>query len=378
MTRPQILPYGRQTLDQADIDAVIAVLRGDWLTTGPMVTQFEAALCQHGGSQFAVAIANGTAALHAMYAVAGLGPGDEIIVPAITFVATANAALYVGATPIFADVDPETLLIDPHSIQKQITPRTRAIIAVDYAGQPCDYKALRAIADQHGLLLLADACHSLGGHVQGQAVGSLADMTALSFHPVKHITTAEGGAILTDDPQKADALRRFRSHGLSRTAAERAEAGTWRYEMVELGYNYRLTDMACALGLSQIQKLPQFIERRRQLAAYYHKRLAEIPAIRPLQHKEAGHAWHLFVVRLPHRDRAWSSLIADNIGVNVHYLPVHLHHYYQTRFQTGLGLCPVAEQAYTEILSLPLFPSMTESDQDDVIESLQKFMRTYT
>ena len=375
--RPTFLPYGRQSVDAADVEAVANVLRGDWLTTGPAVGAFEVALSGVVGGGEVVAVSNGTAALHAAYAALGIGPGDEVVVPTLTFAATANAALYVGATPVFVDVDPETLLIEPAAVAAAITPRTRAVVGVDYAGQPCDWGSLRGIAAEHGLSVVADGCHALGATRGGTPVGSLADLTAFSFHPVKHVATGEGGAVSTADPRLAERMRRFRSHGISRTAAERATLGTWSYEMVSLGYNYRLSDIQAALGTSQLQKLPGFLADRRALARRYAIALADVPGVVPLRLEEGiEHAWHLYVVRwrVPGQDRgfAFSALRAENIGVNVHYLPVHLHRYYQEAQGTRPGLCPAAEAAYEEILTLPLHPRMGPEDVDDVVEAVRK------
>lgn len=374
--RPALLPYGRQNIDQDDIDAVTAVLRGDWLTTGPHVARFEEALAQHVGVEHAVAVSNGTAALHAAYAAAGLGPGDEVLVPAITFAATANAALYVGATPVIVDVDPHTLLLDPGAVAAAITPNTRALTGVDYAGQPCDWAALRALGAEHGLSVFADGCHALGASLHGAAVGSLAQATTFSFHPVKHVAAGEGGAITTNNAALAQTMRRFRTHGISKTAAERAQAGTWAYEMVALGYNYRLTDFQSALATSQLAKLAGSVARRQAIAARYAAAFADLPGVAPLAHVRGDHAWHLYVVRwrVPGQSRAFAfqALRAENIGVNVHYLPVHLHRYYQERFGTARGQCPHAEAAYDELLTLPLFPTMTDADVDDVVEAVRK------
>lgn len=375
--RDTLLPYGRQIVDEDDVAAVVAALRSGWLTTGPAVERFEADLCAVGGAAHAVAVSHGTAALHLMLAALGLGPGDEVIVPTLTFAATANAALYLGATPVFADVCPGTLLVDPASVEAHVTPRTRAVVGVDFAGQPCDWPALRAVADRHGLALLADGAHALGATLAGRPVGSLADLTALSFHPVKHATTGEGGAVLTDDPVLAARVARLRNHGISRTFAERAAAGTWEYRVVELGYNYRLTDLQCALGSSQLRKLPRFLARRREVAAAFLGWLRDRDDVVPqalLPDRE--HAWHIFPVRwrLREPDRAWAfaALRAEGIGVNVHYLPVHLHDLYRERMGTGPGLCPVAEAAYDELLTLPLHAAMTDADVGDVQRAVDK------
>jgi hypothetical protein len=251
-TRTTMLPYGRQTIGGDDIAAVVETLRSDWLTTGPKVGEFERAFAAYTGAAEAVAVTNGTAALHAAMAALDIGPGDEVIVPPMTFAASANCVVYQGGTPVFADVDADTLLIDPAEVERRISPRTRAIVAVDYAGQPCDYDALQAIADEHGLALVADACHALGGSDHGRPVGTLADLSTFSLHPVKHITTGEGGVITTNDPELAARMRIFRNHGITSDHRQREQQGSWFYEMTDLGYNYRLTDVQCALGTGPV------------------------------------------------------------------------------------------------------------------------------
>lgn len=369
------LPYGRQWIDEDDIAAVVEALRSDWLTTGPRVASFEEALAAATGTRAAVAVSSGTAALHLAMLALGIGPGDEVIVPTLTFAASANAVAYCGGTPVLADVDAATLLLDPADAARRITPRTKAIIAVDYAGQPCDYPALRALADAHGLALVADACHALGASLGGRPAGSLADLTCFSLHPVKHVTTGEGGAVTTDDELLAQRVRMLRNHGVTADRREREAAGAWFYEMVELGFNYRLSDIACALGESQLRKLPAWIARRQELAARYDAVLAAAPALaaaRPLSVRPGlSHAYHLYVVRVPQRQRVFEALRGAGIGANVHYIPVHLHPWYRTTYGTGPGLCPVAEAAYAEILSLPVFPAMADGDVDRVLEELE-------
>ncbi len=374
--RAKLLPYGRQSIGEDDIAAVVEVLRSDWLTTGPKVEEFERALADFCGVKHAIAIANGTAALHAAYHALGIGPGDEVIVPAITFVATANAAAYLGGKPVFADVKADSLLVDPADVERRITPRTRAIVAVDYAGQPCDYEALRAIAQRHRLPLLADACHALGGSWRGQAVGSIADVSTFSFHPVKPITTGEGGAITTNDDALAAKMRVFRAHGITTDFRQREKLGGWAYDMVELGYNYRLCDIQCALGITQLRKLPAWIAKRQQLAAHYDTALTSSQIATPLAVRtEASHGYHLYAIQLaPHLDRGavFRAMRAENIGVNVHYKPVHLHPFYREHFGYREGECPVAEAAYERLLTLPIFPDMTEADVRDVVAALEK------
>jgi perosamine synthetase len=378
---PRTIPYARQWIDEDDIRAVAEVLRSDWLTTGPKVEEFEQAVADYVDAKYAVAVSSGTAALHAaMYAI-NIKPGDEVIVSPMTFAATANCVVYQGGTPVFADVDPGTLLLDPAKVEEKITERTRAIIGVDYAGQPCDWDRLREIADKHGLRLVADGCHALGAEYKGRKVGSIADMTVFSFHPVKHITTGEGGMITTDDPELAERMRLFRSHGITTDARQREKQDSWFYEMVDLGYNYRITDFQCALGISQLRKLPKFLERRREIAARYDESFAGLSGINPLAVRpNAFHAYHLYVIRIDSnilgidRTALFTKLREKGIGVNVHYIPVHLHPFYREKFHTGIGLCPVAEAAYEQIISLPMFPGMTDKNVEKVINVMQKII----
>src|SRR5271165_534061 len=334
--RATFLPYGRQSVDEADIQAVVEVLRSDWLTTGPKVAEFEQAFATCVGAAHAVSFSSGTAALHAAAFAAGLKAGDEAITTPLTFAATANCVLYQGATPVFADVCPDTLNLDPEQVAKKITPKTRAILPVDYAGHPADLNAIVELARQHGAVVIEDACHALGAEYNRRKVGSIADMTVFSFHPVKHITTGEGGMVTTDNPQFAEVLRRFRNHGISSDARQRQSAGQWHYEMVLLGFNYRLPDFACALGIEQLKRLDANLQRRREIAARYSKALAEIRGvISPVVRPEANPAWHLYPIRLDleklttDRAQIFRALRAENIGVNVHYIPVHLHPYYR-------------------------------------------------
>ena len=380
--RTQLLPYARQSISDADIAAVAGALRSDWLTTGPRVTQFEQELAAAAGSTHAVAFSSGTAALHGATAAAGLGPGDEAITTPMTFAATANAVLYVGAEPRFADINPGTLLIEPDLVAAAITPRTRAILPVDYAGHPADYDTLRRIADaapSGPLTIIADASHSLGAMFRGRPVGTLADMTVLSLHPAKILTTGEGGAVLTDRDDYAAHLRRFRNHGIATELAARRD---WTYAMVELGYNYRLTDIGAALGSSQLHRLGEFLGRRREIAARYLERLArhdllDLPVVLP----GAEPAWHFAFIQLRldrlrvDRGAIYHALRAEGIGVNVHYIPVHQHPYYRDRFP-GVSM-PVAEAAYERMLTIPLFPAMTDADADDVVAALDKVTTAY-
>ncbi len=371
------IPYGRQSIDESDIQAVVDVLKSDWLTTGPAVEAFENAVGDFVGAKEAVAVSSGTAALHAaMYAI-GIGPGDEVIVPPMTFAATANAVVFQQGKPVFSDVDSNSLLIDPALIEKKITPQTKAIIAVDYAGQPCDYDLLRKIADHYNLTLVADACHSLGAEYKGRRAGTLADLNIFSFHPVKHITTGEGGMVTTDNHEFAKRMRIFRNHCIDVDHMQRAEKGTWFYEMVDLGYNYRITDFQCALGVSQLKKLPAWIKRRQEIALRYDLELSKFPAVMPLSvATHVCHAYHLYVIRLQtHRSELFAAFRNAGINVNIHYIPVHLHPYYRKHFKTSKGLCPNAERAYNEIISLPMFPGMQDEDIMHVVSTLQHEIR---
>lgn len=379
------IPYGRQTIDEEDVAAVAAALRSDYLTTGPSVAEFEDAFAAFVGAGEAAAVSSGTAALHsAMFAI-GVGSGDEVIVPAMTFAASANCVVYQGATPVFADVNADTLLVDPEDVERKITPRTKGIIGVDYAGQPCDWDALRTIAGRHGLVLIDDACHAVGAEYKGRRLGTQAHITCFSFHPVKHITTGEGGMVVTNDPEQAKKIRCFRNHGISTDHHQRELQGTWYYEMTDLGYNYRITDFQCVLGLSQLKKLPNFLMHRRRLATRYPALLANIPEVEPLAIlPDRASAWHLYVVRLARefagngRSRIFAALRAAEVGANVHYLPVYLHPFYRRRFGGHEGLCPMAEEAYKRIISLPIFPGLSDAAQEKVVEVLAESLHRMT
>ncbi|WP_372679944.1 UDP-4-amino-4,6-dideoxy-N-acetyl-beta-L-altrosamine transaminase [Desulfosarcina sp.] len=375
------MPYGRHQIDQSDIDAVVDVLKSDWLTTGPKLTEFEGALARYAGGGHAVAVSSGTSALHCAAYAAGVTPGDEVIVPAITFAATANCVIALGGKPVIVDVEPDTLLIDTGSVEKHITSRTKAILAVEYAGQPCDYAALRALADKHHLFLISDSCHALGARYENKSIGQLADATVFSFHPVKHITTGEGGAIVVDDPELALRMRRFRNHGIDSDLHRRSDAGTWFYEVAGPGFNYRLTDFQCALGLSQLKKVEQWIGRRQAIARRYDLAFQQTGAILPLTVKEnRRHAYHLYVVQVKggrdvkNRAELFLALRDKGIGVNVHYIPLNMHPYYQRHLGVRIGQCPAAEAAYENMLSLPIFPAMSDADVDYVIETISRLI----
>jgi perosamine synthetase len=383
--RESLLPYGRQTVDEADIHAVVEVLRSDWLTTGPKVAEFEEAFAARAGAKYAVSFTSGTAALHGAAFAVGLKSGDEAITTPMTFAATANCILYQNAIPVFADVSADTLNLDPNQIERKIGPQTRAILVVDYAGHPADLDPILELAKRKGLMVIEDACHALGADYREQSVGGIADMTVFSFHPVKHITTGEGGMVTTNNSKLTETLRRFRNHGISSDARQRQSAGQWHYEMVLLGFNYRLPDVACALGLQQLKRLDANLARRREIAARYTAAFREIegvisPAVRP----EANPAWHLYPIQFDPEilgaDRAeiFRALRAENIGVNVHYIPVHLHPYYRERFGYNGGEFPIAERAYSRLISLPMFHGMSDQDAGDVIEAVRKVVGFYS
>jgi len=375
------IPYGRQWVDDEDIEAVAEVLRSDWITTGPKVAEFEELFANVVKAKYAIAVSSGTAALHAAMFALDIAPGDEVIVPTMTFAASANCVIFQRGTPIFVDIDPDTLLLNPAQVEAKITPQTKAIIPVDYAGHPCDYDRIQEIADRYGLAVVADACHSLGGKYKGREVGSLADLSVFSFHPVKHITTGEGGMITTHNEQFVRRMRTFRNHGITTDHYQREMQGSWFYEMVELGYNYRITDFQSALGISQLRKLDKWVSRRREIARQYNEAFVSIKGISPLAVRPGiDHAYHLYIVKVQKDisglDRAtiYKELRSRGVGVNVHYIPVHMHPFYRNRFGTGPGLCPVAELAYEQILSLPVYPGMKDQDVDYVIENVKEIL----
>ncbi len=378
--RERMLPYGRHEVDEADIQAVVEVLRGDWLTNGPTVRRFEEAFAERVGAGFAVALSSGTAALHAAAHVAGIQPGDEVITSPLTFLASANCLLYCGATPVFADIDPDTLNLDPRSIEEKLSPRTKAILPIHFAGLPCAMDRIHAVARSRNLTVIEDAAHALGAAIGGRPVGGLSEFTTFSFHPVKHITTGEGGMVTTNDADLAERLRRFRNHGIEREVRQRQ--ATWRQDMVTFGVNYRLTDLQSALGLSQLRRLDASLKRREEIAARYHAAFAAMPEVM-LAPTQLGnrHAWHIYPLRLDRdrlredRETIFQALRAENIGVMVHSLPVHLHPYYQERFGTRRGMCPAAEAAADQLLTLPLFPRMTDGDAADVIAAVGKVIQ---
>jgi perosamine synthetase len=377
--RKTLLPYGRQSIGEEDIQAVVDVLRSEWLTTGPKVAEFEEVFASRVGAKHAVSFSSGTAALHGAAFAAGLKGGDEAITTPMTFAATANCVLYQGATPVFADVSADTLNLDPEQVAARITGRTRAVLPVDYAGHPADLDAIQELAAKNGLIVIEDASHALGAEYKGRGAGSIADMTVFSFHPVKHLAAGEGGMVTTDRADLGETLRRFRNHGISSDARQRQSMGQWHYEMVLLGFNYRLTDIACALGLSQLKKLEGNLSRRREIVARYALAFGDLEAVNlPAVRANVNPAWHLYPIRLnleklsADRGKIFRALRAENIGVNVHYIPVHLHPYYRDRFGERAGEYPIAEDAYERLISLPMFHGMSDGDVEDVIRAVKK------
>lgn len=374
-----MLPYGRQSINEQDVAAVAEVLRSDRLTTGPAVAKFEEELASVAGqADPAVAVTSGTAALHVAYAAAGVGPGDEVITTPLTFLATATCAAIQGATVVFADVADDTGNLDPASVESLVTERTKVIAGVDYAGHPMDAPGLRAVADRAGALLLEDAAHSIGGLLDGVPVGSLADITTFSFFPTKNLTTAEGGAVVSSD---ADLLRRARTYkgiGMVRDPDQlrTTDEGAWWYEMPDLGLNYRLPDVLCALGSSQLTRLEQFKARRREVTARYRDGLRDVPGLRlPAQREGADPVWHFFPLRVleGRRRGMFEHLHGLGIGVQVNYIPVHWQPWFADRGYRR-GTCPVAEEYYEQEISLPMFPDLTDADVDRVIDGVRSYL----
>lgn len=383
--REHKISYGRQCIEEDDIQAVTDVLKSDYLTCGPKVDELERRLCDYTGAKYAVAVSNGTAALHCACMAAGIGPGDEVITTPITFAASANCVLYCGATPVFADIDPETYNIDPESIREHITEKTKAVIAVDFTGQVVEIGKIRKICDEFHLLLIEDAAHSIGSSYNGKMVGSLADITTFSFHPVKTVTGGEGGAVLTDRKDLYDKIYLAHVHGITHNAAQMTENHPegWYYEQVSLGYNYRLTDFQSALVLSQLGKIDRFKARRRQIVNRYNEAFAKIPQL--IVQKEIPQSdtcRHLYILRLAlerlkcSRLEFFNALAAENVQPQVHYVPVYWFLYYQ-KLGYRKGCCPVAEKVYEGIMSLPLYPAMTDQDVEDVILAVKKVVEQY-
>lgn len=383
--RDSYLSYGRQWIDDSDIQEVIKVLKSDYLTMGPSVKAFEEKVAQYVGAKYAVAFCNGTAALHAACFTAGIKEGDEVLIPAITFVATSNCVLYCGGKPVFVDIDSKTYNIDVNKIEEKITSKTKAIIPVDFTGQAVDMDKIREIAEKYKLIIIEDAAHALGSEYKGIKVGTLANMTEFSFHPVKPITAGEGGVVVTNDEAFYERLSLFRTHGITRNRKLMSNyEGPWCNEQIDLGYNYRITDLQCALGSSQISKLDYFIKRRREIVERYNSAFAELSEYitTPFEADYSKSGYHIYILKFNlnrfkvGRKEIFEALQGENIGVNVHYLPVYLHPYYQ---QLGYkkGLCPEAESLYDKIITIPLFPQMSDNDVDDVICAVKKVIWYY-
>lgn len=369
------IPYGTQTIDDLDIDAIVNTLKSDYLTTGPKVTEFEKKVADYVGAKYAVAIANGTAALHAACFAAGIGEGDEVITTPITFAASANCALYCGAKPVFADIEEDSYNISPEEIRNKITDKTKAIIAVHFTGQPCKMDEIHRIAKENNLIVIEDAAHALGADYKGKKVGSISDMTTFSFHPVKHITTGEGGMIVTNDEKLYERLKLFRTHGITRDEKYlNKNDGPWYYEQIDLGYNYRITDIQCALGISQMDKLDDFVSKRRKLVERYNEAFEHISGVKiPKQIEGCNNSYHLYVIQVEDRLEVFNKLRDAGIGVNVHYIPVYKHPYYQENGYKDVK-CPNAERYYEHCISLPLYPKLSFEQQDYVIEKVKEFV----
>lgn len=385
MMNKKSIPYGKQWIDQDDIQSVIEVLKSDYLTTGPKIQEFEQKFADYVGSKYAVAIANGTAALHASCYAAGIDKEYEVITTPITFAASANCILYCGGTPVFADIDSKTYNIDPNAIKKNITSKTKAIIPVHYTGQPCNIDEIHKIAQKNNLIVIEDGSHALGASYKGKMIGSISDMTTFSFHPVKHITTGEGGMITTNNKRVYERLLLFRTHGITRNMdlLENKDEGLWYYEQLDLGYNYRITDIQCVLGISQLNKIDRFLARRKEIVRKYNEAFKHLEEIEtPYQDESGNSSWHLYVIKLNldnlkiGRKEVFNALREKGIGVNVHYIPIYYFPYYQ-KLRYKKGLCPKAEDLYEKIITLPLYPKMSNEDVEYVIESVYEVVKKY-
>lgn len=367
------IPYGKQWITEDDIRAVEEVLHSDFITTGPKIKEFEEKVAKYVGAKYAVAVSNGTAALHISCLAAGIKEGDEVIVTPITFAASVNCILYCGGTPVFADIDPETYNIDPEDVERKITEKTKAIIPVHFTGQPCEMNKIHEIARKHHLIVIEDAAHALGAEYQGKKIGGLSDFTTFSFHPVKHITTGEGGMVTTNDKELYQKLLLYRSHGITRDEQFLEEnQGDWYYEQLELGFNYRITDIQCALGITQLKRLDYFLEMRRKIAAKYNQALKDLQGVKiPFQKEGCNNSWHLYVLQILEKDRreVFDKLRKKGIGVNVHYIPVYHHPYYQKNGYKNIH-CPNAEKLYENIISIPMYPGLKEEEQEYVIQAI--------
>lgn len=378
--------YGRQFIDENDIKAVADVLRSDYITCGPKVTELEERLCEVTHAKYAVAVSNGTAALHIACIAAGVGPGDEVITTPITFAASANCAVYCGATPVFADINPETYNIDPVSIRAHITSKTKAVVAVDFTGQAVEVEKIRAICDEYNLVFIEDAAHSIGTTYNGKPVGSLADMTCFSFHPVKTVTSGEGGAVTTNNKGFYEKLVLAHTHGITHETEQMEEKnheGPWYYEMIQIGYNYRMTDFQAALLLSQLDKLKRFSDRRKEIVMKYDDAFSKLPQLfiqKTIPQSDTTR--HLYIIQLKldqlncTRRQFFDAMSAENVQCQIHYVPVYWFPFYQHKGYKK-GLCPKAEGVYKGIMSIPLYPTLTDADVDDVIHAVTKIVSYY-
>lgn len=384
-TRKEFLPYGHQWIDNGDIKAVADVLRADWITQGPKIAEFEKLVANYCNAKYAIAFSSGTAALHAACFSTGVSRGDEVITTPITFVADGNCVIYNAGKVKFADIKYDTYNIDPEKIKKEITPKTKAIIPIDFAGQPCDLEEIKLIAEKHNLVVIEDASHAIGAEYQDKKVGGLSDMTVFSFHPVKSITTGEGGMVLTNNNVYYEKLQNFRTHGITKDPKKmQKNEGEWYYEMHNLGYNYRITDFQCALGVSQFKKLDKFIRRRMEITKHYNETFEDLKEIvTPYEKPDVKSAYHLYIIQLNSeklkvgRKKIFDALRAENIGVHVHYIPLHYQPYYEKEIGYKKGDLPIAEKYYERALTLPIFPKMTDHDIEDVIQAVKKVIKYY-
>lgn len=371
------IPYGRQSINEEDIQAVVDVLRSDYLTTGPKVAEFEKCVADYVGAKYAVAVSNGTAALHIACLAAGIEPGDEVITTAITFAASANCVLYCGGKPVFADIKPDTYNIDPDDIRRKITDKTKAIIAVHYTGQPCEMDEIHKIAKEHNLLVIEDGAQVISAEYKGQKIGALSDMTTFSFHPVKPVTTGEGGIVTTNSEELYEKLKLFHTHGITRDENLLINnEGPWYYEQQVLGFNYRITDIQCALGISQMKRLDEFATHRRDLARKYDELLVNVKdVVIPYQHPDCLSSYHLYMIQVPKEKRKdiFCSLREKGIGVNVHYIPVYKLPYYQDHGYKDV-YCKNAENYYERAITLPLYADMTYEQVETVVETLKQLL----
>ena len=383
--RKKFLPYGTQSFDQKEIDEIIDTLKSDWVTTGPKMRLFEDKFKDHVGSKYAIAVNSGTAALHISTSCINIKPGDEVITTPFTFVASANCVVYRGGTPIFADIKKDTYNVDPIEIKKKITSKTKAIIPVDFAGQPCDYDEICEIAEENNLFIIEDAAHAVDSEYKGRKIGNISDLTTFSFHPVKNITTAEGGMVTTNNDELYEKMLMFRTHGITKDAVNRfGKSGGYYYDMQYLGFRYNLSELHASLGIQQLNKLESFQKRRHEVVKIYNRELHNIPEITlPYVKKDIKHTWHLYVIQIDYekltidRDYMFKALREENIGVNVHYIPVHYHSYYINNYHLSKGMFPIVEELFPKILTIPLFPRMTDDDVYDVINALEKLIKYY-